>query len=193
MSERFPENERGQRAADVSEQFQPLPGWLAERLLRPDEMVVWVRGPSFQPFWERFVTHPGLFFLALAVGLLGGGGGVMMAEGNEPRIAGLSVFFAVALVLLSILVLGVACGYFTRLVVTNFRLVVVQGYEVCRSWGIDDLPRSMLHYRDGEAWRPSINLDAVQTLLGGSSQQFTDAKTILTFAKQLDRIQKKRD
>jgi hypothetical protein len=193
MSEQFPEDERDQRAADVSEQFQPLPGWLADRLLRPEEKVVWVRGPSFQPFCERFVTHPGLFFLALAIGLLVGGGGVMLAQGGEPLIAGFSVLCAVALILISILVLGIACGYFTRLVVTNYRLVVTQGYEVCRSWGIDDLPRSMLHYRDGEAWRPTINLDAVQTLLGGSSQQFSDAKTILTFAKQLDRIQKKRD
>ena len=34
-----------------------------------------------------------------------------------------------------ILVMGVCCGYFTRLVVTNFRLVVVQGY------GISDVSR----------------------------------------------------
>lgn len=189
MSERFPEDER---TADISEPFQPLPGWLADRLLRPDEKVVWVRGPRWQPVAERFLTHPGLFFLAVALGLLMGGGGVLLAKG-EGILAELSVICGVGLVLCTILVLGIACGHFTRLVVTNFRLLVTQGYEVCRAWEIDDLPPAMLHYRHGGIWRPSIDLDAVQSLLGGSSDKFTSAKTILSFAKQLDRIQKKRD
>jgi len=39
---------------------------------------------------------------------------------------------------------GIANGYFTRLVVTNYRLLILQGYEVCRSWSIHHLPRSLI-------------------------------------------------
>src|SRR5262249_35666233 len=45
-----------------------LPWWLERRLLRPGEEVAWVRGPRLSPWWERHVTHPALFLLALAVG-----------------------------------------------------------------------------------------------------------------------------
>jgi hypothetical protein len=95
------------------------------------------------------------------------------------------------IVIATIIVLGIANGYFTRLVVTNFRLVILQGYEIVRSWKMNDLPRSLLRYarRDGEDQRPCIDLEAVKNMLGRSSDQFTSAKTILSFGKQLDRIQ----
>jgi hypothetical protein len=68
-------------------------------------------------------------------------------------------------------------------------LVILQGYEICRSWSIDYLPSSMLRYaRNGEKESLSIDLEAVKTMLGGSNGQFTDSKTILSFGKELDRI-----
>ena len=90
----------------------------------------------------------------------------------------------------TIFVLGIASGYFTRLVVTNFRIVCLQGHEICRSWNIDQLPPSLVHHRhfDGEDRRPCVDLEAVKTMLGGSSEKFTNAKTILAFGKQLDSI-----
>ena len=193
MSERFQKDLPDFRAPNPLGQFQPLPGWLADRLLRPNEKVVWVRGPWFNPSWERYVTHPGLFFIALALGAICVGVGATIAEG-EAGIVVLSLVLAGCLIIPTILVLGISCGYFTRLVVTNFRLIIVQGYELCRSWGIDDLPYTMIRYRQGgDDHRPSIDLDAVQTLLGGSSDKFTNAKSILSFGKQLDRIKKERD
>ena len=193
MSERFQIDLPDFRAPNPLGQFQPLPGWLADRLLRPNEKVVWVRGPWFNPSWERYVTHPGLFFIALALGAGCVGVGVKIAQGDFGIVI-LSIVLAGCLIIPTILVLGISCGYFTRLVVTNFRLVIVQGYEVCRSWGIDDLPYSMIRYRAGGDDRmPSIDLDAVQRLLGGSSDKFTNAKSILSFGKQLDRIKKERD
>jgi len=189
MSERFQNDLPDLRAADYVGLFQPLPGWLADRLLKDDEKVTWVRGPWFNPFWERYVTHPLLFLLALAVGAASMALGWLIS-GGSPEILMALALAAGFLVVVSILVLGIANGYFTRLVVTNFRLVILQGYETVRSWSIDDLPRSMLRYgrgdgKDRTAW---IDLDAVKTMLGGSSDQFTDSKTILSFGKQLDRI-----
>jgi hypothetical protein len=192
MTERFQDDVPDIRTADLIGQSRPMPGWLADRLLRPGEKVLWVRGPWFQPAWERVATHPGLFFLALGLGIVGGGIGVLL-DRERVGIAEASVIVAVALVLATILVLGVACGYFTRLVVTNSRLLIAQGYEVVRAWNTDDLPPSMIRYGGGKGRGPSIDLNAVQTLLGGSSDKFTDAKTILSFGKQLDRIQKKRE
>src|SRR6266508_669464 len=53
--------------SEFSWQSPPLPPWLARRLLREDETVTWVRGPRFNPSWERYVTHPVLFLLALVI------------------------------------------------------------------------------------------------------------------------------
>jgi hypothetical protein len=167
-----------------------FPEWLARRLLRPGEEITWVRGPWLNPSWERYVTHPGLFLVALGLGgfllaftaLISGGWGAV------PAPLGL---LAGGIVLASVYVLGIASGYFTRLVVTNTRLFIVQGYEVRHSWNINDLPISMLRYGrrgiGGADPGPSIDLDAVQTMLG-SSTQFTDAKTIQAFSKQLNRM-----
>lgn len=189
MSERFQKNVTDFRASEFLEAFQPLPGWLADRLLRSEERVVWVRGPRFNPSWERYITHPGLIILALAFGVIcvgfGSIGEKLTPEDKLPFLA-----LAGGLVIATILVLGVSCGYFTRLVVTNCRLVILQGYEIVRSWSIDDLPSRFVHYNLEEDRRPSIDLDAVQKLLGGSSEKFTDSKSILSFVKQIDRIKK---
>ena len=69
-------------------------------------------------------------------------------------------------------------------------LFIVQGYEVCRTWGIDDLPRSLLRFsRVGDGGRSrTVDLDALKTMLGGSSDKIVDSKAILGFGKQLDHI-----
>jgi len=191
MSERFRNDLPNLRAPDYVGLFQPLPGWLADRLLKPDEKVMWVRGPWLNPFWERYVTHPLLFLLSLAIGAGSIALGWLGSGGSAQVVVPLA-FLAALLVIASIIVLGIANGYFTRLVVTSSRLVILQGYETVRSWSIDDLPRSMLRYGPrGENENPCIDLDAVKTLLGRSSDQFTSSKTILSFGKQLERIQKR--
>lgn len=192
MSERFQTDVSDFRAPILVKLFRPLPGWLADRLLKAGEKVTWVRGPRFNPAWERYVTHPALalFLLGLVLGTAIVALGCLHLD-SRPDIA---VYMTVAFCLVvvpSIIVLGIANGYFTRLVVTNCRLVILQGYEICRSWNIDDLPASLICYtrRGGEVQRPCIDLEAVKIMLGGSSDQFTSAKTILAFGKQLDRIQ----
>jgi hypothetical protein len=97
---------------------------------------------------------------------------------------------AAAVVLASLFVVGIFAGYFTRLVVTNFRIVIVQGYEVCRSWNIADLPPSLIRYRMRGRTRESrtVDLDALQAMLGGPSDQFMAPKKILAFGKHLDGI-----
>jgi hypothetical protein len=190
MSERFQKDVPAFQVVDVVELFQPLPGWLADRLLKPDEKVTWVRGPWFNPSWERYVTDPALSLLALALGVASVGLICLGFGGTLEILAALGMATGL-FVVVTIIVLGIANGYFTRLVVTSRRLVILQGYEIVRSWSIDDLPRSMLRYarRDGEDQRPCIDLEAVKNMLGRSSDQFTDAKAILSFGKQLDRIQ----
>ncbi len=188
MSERFLNDVPHFRAPDLIEPFQYLPGWLADRLLRPEEKVTWVRGPWFHPPWERYVTHPALMLVALALsGLCAGLVRLFSKDLIDLYAAAFGCF--ILLIIPTIIVLGIANGYFTRLVVTNLRLVILQGYEICRSWNIDQLPRSLRRYgRLGEQESWSIDLDALKTMLGGSSDKFTDAKTILSFGKQLDRI-----
>lgn len=190
MSERFQKDVPAFQAVDVVELFQPLPGWLADRLLKPDEKVTWVRGPWFNPSWERYLTHPALLLLALAFGAASVGL-VWLVFGGTPDILAAVGMAAGFFVIATIIILGIANGYFTRLVVTSRRLVILQGYEIVRSWSIDDLPRSLLRYarRDGEDQRWCIDLEAVKNMLGRSSDQFTGAKAILSFSKQLDRIQ----
>ena len=188
MSERLQNDMPSFRAPDLTEPIRYLPGWLADRLLRPDEKVTWVRGPWFNPSWERYVTHPALILVAmvlsavcLAVARL------MSKELADLYIVAVGCFLL--LVIPTIIVLGIANGYFTRLVVTDLRLVILQGYEICRSWNIDQLPWALRRYRrqgEEESW--AIDLDAVKTMLGGSSNKFTDAKTILTFGKRLEQI-----
>jgi hypothetical protein len=173
----------------LRKEHPPLPGWLAARVLRPDERCAWVYGPRFNPSWERFVTHPSLLVSALALGgicLLMG----RLRAGSWVELPVVSGLAAGAVVLGSILVLAFFSGYFTRLVVTNFRLVILQGYEVCRTWRIDQLPRSLVRYgmRGIEDEEPSIDLDSLKTMLGSTSDRFAESKTILAFGKQLEQI-----
>jgi hypothetical protein len=172
---------------DVAGQFPPLPGWLADRFLRGDEKVNWVVGPKFNPSWERFVTHPALFLVALALGALFVAAGWLIGGGPG---AGLAVLAAGGIVLASIFVLGIFSGYFTRLVVTDARLLILQGYEVCSSWGIDQLPHSLVRYRmrGVDAGSLTVDLDALKTLLGTTSDKVVEAKTILAFGKKLEQI-----
>ncbi len=179
---------------DVARPLTPLPSWLARRLLREDEQVAWVRGPRFNPSWERYVTHPLLFFAALAVGAFCVAVASLLDE-FWPAVMLPTFLFAGALVLASIMVLGLCCGYFTRLVATNHRLVILQGYETCRTWGMDDLPPSLIRHDRSESGERSltVDFDAVKTMLGGASDQFADAKTILAFGKQLGHIKARED
>jgi hypothetical protein len=189
MSDRFQPDLSGAQMPDLSRSYTPLPGWLADRLLGEGEQITWVRGPRWTPAYEGYLTHPALFLAALALAAVFVGAGLLSA-GGWSAISPLPVLAAGGIVLGSIFVLGICSGYFTRLVVTNFRLLIVQGYEVCRTWAIDDLPRSMIRYglsRDGEESR-AVDLDTLQTMLGSSSEHFVEAKTIMAFGKQLDRI-----
>jgi hypothetical protein len=178
----------------LPERYPPLPWWLAERLLRNGETVTWVRGPRFNPPWERHVTHPALFLPALALGVaLLAAGCLTVGPGSEWFV--LPALLAGGVVFGSIFTLGLFSGYFTRLVVTNQRVVILQGYEVCRVWGLDRLPRSLVRYRveaDGQKIR-SVDVEAVKTLFGNSTGQFTDAKTILEFGKRLTQITTRQD
>jgi hypothetical protein len=189
MSDRFQTDAFGDPAPDVTRPFPPLPAWLADRLLRGGEKITWVCGPRWNPSWERYVTHPGLFLLALALGAACLGAGRLLA-GTWSGMSMVPALAAGGIVLGSIFVLGLSNGYFTRLVVTNRRLVILQGYEVCRSRGLDQLPRSLIRsdrLRDGEETR-TVDLDSLKTLLGGSSDKFADQKTILALGKRLDQI-----
>lgn len=174
---------------DISLQYTALPRFLARRLLREDEQVTWVRGPRLNPWWERFVTHIGLFVLALMLGALFLGIGRLIGGSWSavPAALGVATFI---IIIGSVYVLAIANAYFTRLVVTNFRLMILQGHEVCRSWSIDDLPPSLIHH-DPRAfgWKSRIvNVDALQTMLGGASEHFADPKTIRALGKHLDQI-----
>jgi hypothetical protein len=186
MSDRFQTSVTGAEVPRVAAEFPPLPTWLANRVLRQGEEVTWVYGPKRNPSWERYATHPGLFLLALPLGGLCVAIGVPIG-GEAIAIGGLA---AGAILLATLFVVGFCSGHFTRLVVTNSRLLILQGYEVCRTWDIDRLPRSLLRYRmhgdAGGSW--SVDLSTLKTMLGGTSDQFVDAKTILAFSKQLDRF-----
>jgi hypothetical protein len=176
------------RPLDVSARPPALPPWLARRFLRPGESVTWVCGPQFNPSCERYLTHPALFLaaLAFAVACVAAGRLIVASWAEFPALIALP---AGGVVIGSIIVLAIASGYFTRLVVTDCRLAVLQGYEVCRSWDLDDLPPRLLNYgRPGREDERAIDLEAVKTMLGSTTDRFTDSKTILAFAKQIERI-----
>jgi len=164
-----------------------LPAWHARRILAADEVVAWVRGPRVNPPWERFVTHPALFLCALilSTACLSAGWFIGGSIADMPAPLGVA---AVGFFLGSVYILAFGSAYFTRLVVTNCRLFILQGYEVCRSWSLDELPPRLVRYgMQGGEHRRTVDLDAVQALLGGSGQ-FAEAKTIRAFGKQLEQI-----
>jgi hypothetical protein len=182
------------KAPDISLRHPPLPLWLAQRVLHRDERIVWVYGPWHSPNWESVVTHPLLFLAALGTGAVC----VLIAVPLNrvwPESMIVAGMVAVALFLAAVFVLGIFSGYFTRLVVTNYRIVILQGREVCRSWRIDQLPRSLVRYapREGESASRTIDLDALQIMLGGTSDKVADSKTILSFGKHLDHIRAQED
>jgi hypothetical protein len=159
-------------------------------VLQKEEEVTWVCGPRPGGFLERWFTHPLLFVVALAGAALCVGIG-WLAVGGDSELLMAPVLAALLGVVGSILVLGLASGHFTRLVVTNLRIVVVQGREVCRNWSLDRLPPSLLRYRrrgpDEEEER-TVDLESLKTMLAFSSDKVTDSKTILAFAKQLEKL-----
>ena len=179
---------------DVARPRPTLPDWLARRLLHADEQVAWVRGPRFCPSWERHVTHISLFLSALALGAVLAAAAWLFAEMWPPVVLP-AMLVAMSVVVASVIVLGLSCGYFTRLVATNQRLLIVQGYELCRSWNMDDLPPWMVRSRRGERGEEfrSVDFDAVKSMLGGTSDQFMDAKAILAFGKQLGQFKSRDD
>jgi hypothetical protein len=189
MSSTFQDNSFDAQPPDIALHTLPLPAWLARRLLRPGEQVTWVRGPRWNPTWECYITHPGLFLAALAIGgaLLAAG---RLIAGSWSDLPAPTVLAAAVLVFGAVYVLAIANAYFTRLVVTDLRLVIMQGYEVCRSWALDDLPQALVRYdmrRTGQS-RRSVDLTALQTMLGGSTDQFVEGKTIRALSKHLDQI-----
>ncbi len=173
---------------DISN-HRALPPWLARLLLRADEEITWVRGPRWNPWWERYVTHPVLVFYALGMGVVLLAAGRLHA-GSWSEVPPLLALAAPAIVLVSLFVVGICAGYFTRLVVTNFRVFIVQGYAVCRSWSIKDLPPSLVRYewRGRKRGNQTVDLEALESMLGGSSEQFAAPKKILAFGKHLDGI-----
>jgi hypothetical protein len=183
---------------ELTKLFRPLPRWLARRLLRPGEEVNWVYSPRFNPSWERFATHPALFLAALAFGGIGSCIGWLLSQ-EWPEALAVALFVSAGLVFGSILVLAVCSGYFTRLVITDLRLAIIQGQEMYRSWSIDDLPPALLRYgrrggREGSREEErTIDLDAIKTMLGTSSDRIAESKTILAFGKRLEQIRTRDD
>jgi hypothetical protein len=177
---------------DITRRRPALPHWLARKLLRQDEEITWVRGPRLQPWWERFVTHPMLFVDALVVGAAIVVAGRLSA-GSWNATPPACFIVAAGLFFGSIYVLAIFSACFTRLVVTTQRLLIVQGREVCRAWSIDRLPHSLRRYRMhgdvGPKW--AVDVEALKTMIG--SDQFSDAKTLRAFGKQLDQIQARED
>ncbi len=194
MSDRDQTGDYGDQLPDLTEKYPPLPGWLARRVLGEDEKILWVVGPWFKPSWERYVTHPLLFIVAVVLGAICLTAGRIYA-GSWSELPIPFALAALVLVFGSIFILAIYSAYFTRLVVTDSRLVILQGREVCSSWKIDDLPVSLIQYGMMGAGREhrSIDLNAVKSMLGGASDKFADANTILSFGKHLDRIKTRKN
>src|SRR5438876_205259 len=102
---------------DVAIDRGRLPGWLARRLLRADEEIQSVRGPRQCPAWEPFVTHPGVVVvgLALAAAILTVGA-LVLGSFADPLMA-LPCVLALLAAVGGLVVVGIAAGYFTRLVI----------------------------------------------------------------------------
>jgi hypothetical protein len=193
MSDRFQEEPLDDSVPNLVRQYPPLPAWLERRILDPEEEITWVRGPWQGPWWERYATHPLLILGALAVGGACVAGARLMVE-DWSEMSPLPGLAAIILFIGTIFVTGISAGFFTRLVVTDFRVMIVQGREVCRVWDLDDLPYSLIRYTPRKRGEPTrtIDLDAVKTLFGQTSNQIVDSRSILAFGKQLDQIKTKR-
>ncbi len=174
----------------------PLPEWLAKTALYPDEKPEWVRGPRYAPPWERMMTHPLAFLAAIPPAA------ICLAVGRI--IAGewklLHPAFGIAAILIvfgSIIVIGFLTAYYTRLVVTDRRLLIIQGQVPIRSWGLGDLPASLLHFGrhafGGKDAGPRIDLNKLEKMLGGGGDGVVSSDAIIKFGKQLDRIKERPD
>jgi hypothetical protein len=189
MREEYPADPYDAPPHDDPRRFPPLPPWLVRKVLREGEKVTWVRAPRFTPAVERYITHPLLALAAVAFGVVCVAVSLMLSGvwQGAPLVGFLA---AIAAVVGSIIVLGLSNGYFTRLVVTTRRILILQGYEVCRKWNVDDLPPSLTRYgtrEDGEEGR-TVDLGAMNAMLGAHPEGFVDPKTILAFGKRLDRL-----
>ena len=194
MSDQIQPKPADGRPLNLRIHYLPLPPWLARRFLRPGEEITFVRGPGGNPPWERYATHPALFFVAVVIGA-GWCVVTRLLVDPESRMHIVALVAAGSLALLSVFVLGIASGHFTRLVVTNYRIVILQGREICRGWDIDKLPKSLLRYTlpGPDGFRRTVDLDALQSMLGPASDQIVDANSILKFGKQLDSIKKREE
>jgi hypothetical protein len=193
MSERFRPDIPDEPPPEIVSAFPPLPPWLREKLLRPDEEITWVRGPRWNPSWEKYATHPAVVLVALGLGVVCLALGRLIS-GSWEQISPIFPIAALIVVVGSVCALGIFNGHFTRLVVTNFRIVIMQGYEVSRTWSLDSLPRSLIRYvdRDGEEGgeKQAVDLGALQKMLGGSGG-FVEAKAVWDLGKQLDHFKKR--
>ncbi|HYT93017.1 MAG TPA: hypothetical protein VEL76_30145, partial [Gemmataceae bacterium] len=118
-----------------------------------------------------------------------------LIDGLPVQIHPVPLLIGFLLVIGSVYVLAISNAYFTRLVVTDYRLLIVQGYEVCRCWRVDELPPSLVRYRrlGGVRERPTIDLDALQTMFDTASEHVADAKAIRKLGKQIDHIKKRQN
>jgi hypothetical protein len=189
MTEPTPRDPLDPTVPNIFRKCPELPPWLARRVLQRDEQITWIRGPERSPPWECCVTHPLAGFAAMAFGVIVSVSGCVWTE-SWSGLVSLPVLFTWSLFVVYIIVLGISAGYFTRLIVTNQRVVLIQGFEIIRSWSLDQLPRSLVRFSRNQQGQESrtVDLQGLQSLLGGVSDQFADAKTLKAFSKQLDRI-----
>lgn len=177
---------------DSSPPGPQLPAFLARRLLRKDEEVSSVRGPRWSPSFEQYVTHPLGVVAGLALAVFSVLGGGLVLGWDSPVMAGVAVF-ALLTAVGGLVLVGIAAGHFTRLVITNQRVMIVQGYEIRKTWRLDDLPRSLIRHRrnaDGEMTK-AVDMERLQTMMGGgSSDGFVEAKTIWALSKEIERTRR---
>ena len=96
-----------------------------------------------RPAWEPFLTHPAGFLVGIVAGavIFVVGGIAVNWNGTLMTVPG---GLAVVGVFGSLIVVAAMAGYFTRLVITNQRVMIVQGYEIRETWRLEDLPRSLV-------------------------------------------------
>lgn len=170
-----------------------LPTWLARLVLAPGETVALVRGPTSNSPLEPYLTHPALFLVALLPA------GITLAVGRAmspswKELHPLPGLLAVLILFGTVIFLAGMAGYFTRLIITDRRLLIVQGREVRSSRDVNSLPRALVRRGRDEFGReraPTIDLNAVNKLVGGTG--FVDAKTILTLSKKIDKLKESDD
>lgn len=182
----LPSGRQGRRRRGPS---APLPSWLGKKFLEQHERLTWVRGPRWNSPVEWLMTHPLLFVLAVIVSLLMVGAAAVLA-GDLRHVSPLIGMMVFVMPLGSIVVLGISNAYFTRLVITDRKVFISQGHEICRVWKMDQLPPSMVRHTQTETGEEvqSVDLERIKDMLGGGDDGYVDAKTIKKFGKQLDQF-----